>query len=167
MGAATLASYGHSGDYFRFYEIDPQVVDLSVPRKPMFTFLQVSPATIDIALGDARLSLEDEAAQGHLQNFDVLVLDAFSSDSIPVHLLTTEAMALYLRHLSGPDAVLAFHLTNRALDLSPVVEVYSRKYNLAAVEVEQSGYSDWILLCANPKMLSLTAPYSHPLHPNK
>jgi hypothetical protein len=167
MGVATLAAYGHSGDYFRFYEIDPQVVDLSVRRKPVFTFLRDSPATIDIALGDARLSLENEAAQGHLQNFDVLALDAFSSDSIPVHLLTTEAMALYLRHLSGPDAVLAFHLTNRALDLSPVVEGLSRKYHLAAVEVEQSGYSDWILLCANPKMLSLAAPYSHPLHPNK
>jgi len=167
MGVATLAAYGHPGDYFRFYEIDPQVVDLSVRRQPLFTFLQDSPATIEIALGDARLSLEDEAAQGHFQNFDVLALDAFSSDSIPVHLLTTEAMALYLRHLRGPDAVLAFHLTNRALDLSPVVEGLSREYHLAAVEVEQTGYSDWILLCANPKILSLAARYSQPLHSSK
>jgi len=167
MGAATLAAYGHAGDYFRFYEIDPQVVELSVGPKPTFTFMHDSPATIEVVLGDARLSLEDEAAHGHLQAFDVLALDAFSSDSIPVHLLTKEAMGLYLRQLRGPDSVLAFHLTNRALDLSPVVAGLSREFHLEAVEVEQTGFSDWILLSANPQILSLAAKYSHPLYSSK
>jgi uncharacterized membrane protein YdcZ (DUF606 family) len=156
LGAGTLASYGHSGDYFRFYEIDPQVVVLSASHPPVFTFLQDSPATIDIVLGDARLSLAQEAAQGHLQKFDVLVLDAFSSDSVPVHLLTREAMALYLKHLSGPDAVIAFHLSNRSLDLRPVVAALSSEYKLSTTEVSQS-FSHWILISSNPQMLSLPA----------
>jgi hypothetical protein len=167
MGAATLAAYGHAGDYLRFYEIDPQVVELSVRPKPMFTFLHDSPATVEVVLGDARLSLEDEVAHGHLQAFDVLALDAFSSDSIPVHLLTREAMQLYLRHMRGSDSVLAFHLTNRALDLSPVVAGLSREFHLQAVEVEQAGFSDWILVCANPQILSLADKYSHPLYSRK
>ena len=172
MGAATLAAYGRPGDYFRFYEIDPQVVSFSVDpqvlgfsarRAPIFTFLQDSRATVDIAMGDARLSLEKEAAKGDLQQFDILALDAFSSDSIPVHLLTSEAVALYLRHLSGPDAVLAFHLSNRALDLRPVVAGLSREYHLSAVEVHQTGSSDWVLACANPQILDVAAKYSQPL----
>jgi uncharacterized membrane protein YdcZ (DUF606 family) len=161
LGAGTLACYGHAGDYFRFYEIDPQVVAFSVSRPPVFTFVKDSPATIDIVMGDARLSLEEEAAQGHLQKFDALILDAFSSDSVPVHLLTREAMALYLQHLSGPDAVMAFHLTNRSLDLRPVVAGLSREYKLATTEVLQPSSSDWILVSANPQMLSLPAIQEH------
>jgi hypothetical protein len=155
LGAGTLAAYGHAGDYFRFYEIDPQVVGLSLGQKPWFSFLQDSPATIDIVLGDARLSLEKEAAAGQLQKFDVVVLDAFSSDSVPVHLLTKEAMALYIRHLSGPNSVIAFHLTNRALDLRPVAYGLSREYHMNSVEVEQPGFSVWVLASANPRMMNL------------
>ena len=155
LGAGTLAAYGHAGDYFRFYEIDPQVVGLSLGPKPWFSFLQDSPATVDIVLGDARLSLEKEAATGQLQKFDVLVLDAFSSDSVPVHLLTKEAMALYSRHLSGPNSVIAFHLTNRALDLRPVAYGLSREYRMNAVEVEQPGFSVWVLASANPQMINV------------
>ena len=157
LGAGTLAAYGHPGDYFRFYEIDPQVIELSLGQQPWFSFLQDSPATIDIVLGDARLSLEKEAAAGQLQKFDVLVLDAFSSDSIPVHLLTKEAMGLYTRHLSGVNAVVAFHLTNRALDLRPVAYGLSREYQMTSIEVEQSGFSDWVLASANPKMMNSPA----------
>jgi uncharacterized membrane protein YdcZ (DUF606 family) len=161
LGAGTLGAYGHAGDYFRFYEIDPQVADFSLSASPVFTFLKDSPAALDVVMGDARLSLADEADQGQLQNFDVLVLDAFSSDSVPVHLLTKEAMALYLRHLSGPDAVLAFHLTNRSLDLRPVVAALSREYNLAIVQVIQPSLSEWILVSANPQMLTLPALQEH------
>jgi hypothetical protein len=150
LGVGTLAAYGQPGDYFRFYEIDPQVLELSLGPKPWFTFLQDSPAKIDLVLNDARLSLEREAAAGQLQKFDLLVLDAFSSDSIPVHLLTKEAMALYLRHLSGPDSVIAFHLSNRGLDLRPVAYGLSREYGMSSVEVEQPGFSDWVLASANP-----------------
>jgi uncharacterized membrane protein YdcZ (DUF606 family) len=169
LGVGTLASYGHAGDYFRFYEIDSQVVGFSVSRSPVFTFLKDSPATIDIVMGDARLSLTEEADQGHFQKFDVLVLDAFSSDSVPVHLLTKEAMALYLRHLSGPDAVMAFHLSNRSLDLRPVVAGLGREYNLATTEVVQPSFSEWLLVSANPQMLLLPAIHEHsrPMNVNK
>jgi hypothetical protein len=155
LGAGTLAAYGHPSDYFRFYEIDPEVLRLSLGQKRWFSFLQDSRATIDVVLGDARLSLEKEAERGQLQKFDVLVLDAFSSDSIPVHLLTKEAMALYIQHLSGPDSVIAFDFTNRALDLRPVAEGLSREYHLTSIEVEQPGFSDWVVASANPQMMSL------------
>ena len=160
LGAGTLAAYGRAGDYFRFYEIDPQVVALSRAQKPAFTFMKDSPAKIDVIIGDARLSLADEASDGQFQNFDVLVLDAFSSDSIPVHLLTREAMGLYLRHLSGPNAVMAFHLTNRSLDLSPVIVGLSNAYNLSVTEVNDS-FSRWMLVSANPRMLSLPGLEEH------
>ena len=155
LGAGTMAAYGHPGDYFRFYEIDPQVVGLSLGEKPWFSFVRDSAATIEVVLGDARLSLEKEAATGQLQKFDVIVLDAFSSDSIPVHLLTKEAMALYIRHLSGPNSVIAFHLSNRALDLRPVAYGLTREYGMASVEVEQPGFSDWVVASANPNMMNL------------
>jgi spermidine synthase len=104
-------------------------------------------------LGDARLSLESEAALGQLQKFDVVVLDAFNSDSIPVHLLTKEAMALYIRHLSGPDSVIAFHLSSRALDLRPVADGLSREYRMTCVEIEEP-FSDWVLASANTDMMN-------------
>ncbi len=96
MGAGTLATYGQRGDYYRFYEIDPSVVYLSAGPSPYFYFVHDSRAKIDAALGDARLSLEKEARDKDFQHFDVLVVDAFSSDSIPVHLLTDEALEVYL-----------------------------------------------------------------------
>ena len=153
LGAGTLAAYGHPGDYFRFYDIDPQVVELSLGQAPWFSFLHDSSATIEIVLGDARLSLEREAAIGQLQKFDVVVLDAFNNDSIPVHLLTKEAMALYIRHLRGPDSVIAFHLTNRALDLRPVAYGLSREYRMTCLEVEEH-FSDWLLASSNTDMMN-------------
>lgn len=113
LGAGTLAAYGAPGDTFRFYEINPEVPRLA---RQWFTYLGDSKATIELALGDARPSLEREPAQG----FAVLVVDAFSSDAIPVHLITREAVQLYRRHLR-PGGTLAFHVTNRYLDLAPVL----------------------------------------------
>ncbi len=113
LGTGTLAAYGRPGDYFRFYEINPLVLRLA---RSEFTFLGECKAKVDVAMGDARLSLEREAPE----HFDVLAVDAFSSDSIPVHLLTREAMQVYYRHLN-PDGVLAVHVSNRYLDLAPVV----------------------------------------------
>jgi MFS family permease len=113
LGAGTLAVYGRPGDNFTIYEIDPAMVDLA---KREFSFLDDSQAHIDIVLGDARLQLERQPDQG----FDVLAVDAFSGDSIPVHLITAQAVALYMRHLKS-DGILAFHLTNRFLSLAPVV----------------------------------------------
>jgi SAM-dependent methyltransferase len=113
LGTGTLASFGRAGDYYRFYDINPLVIRLA---RTQFSFLRDSKAKVDVALGDARLSLEREQNG----NFDVLAVDAFSSDSIPVHLLTREAFELYFRHLK-PGGVLAVHVSNRYLDLQPVV----------------------------------------------
>ncbi len=113
LGTGTLAAYGRPGDTFHFYEINPLVIKLAHTE---FTYLKDSKARIEIVLGDARLSLEREPPQ----RFDVLVLDAFSSDAIPVHLLTREAFELYFRHLND-QGVLAVHVSNKYLDLMPVV----------------------------------------------
>jgi SAM-dependent methyltransferase len=115
LGTGTLAAYGRAGDYFRFYEINPLVLRLA---RSEFTFLKICQARLDVAMGDARLSLEREAPE----NFDVLAVDAFSSDAIPVHLLTREAFVLYFRHLK-PGGVLAVHVSNKHLDLTPVVKL--------------------------------------------
>jgi hypothetical protein len=114
LGAGTLAAYGKPGDSFHFYEINPQVIDLA---KSQFTFLSDSKASVSIAQGDARLSLE----RGNDPLYDVFIADAFSGDAIPVHLLTKEAFELYLRHLK-PSGILAIHVSNQYLDLAPVVE---------------------------------------------
>jgi MFS family permease len=113
LGAGTLAAYGKPGDSFHFYEINPLVIDLA---KSHFTFLSDSKASISIAQGDARLSLERET--GPL--YDVFIADAFSGDAIPVHLLTKEAVRLYLTHMK-PSGILAVHVSNQYLDLAPVV----------------------------------------------
>jgi SAM-dependent methyltransferase len=118
LGTGTTAAYGRLGDYIRYYEINPLVLELA---KKEFFFLADCKAKLDVAMGDARLTLEQELKDGHPQNFDVLAVDAFSSDSIPVHLLTKEAMDLYFRHLR-PDGILAVHISNRFLNLQPVVE---------------------------------------------
>lgn len=114
LGVGTLVSYGRKGDYFRLYEIDPLVIDIA---RDNFSFLSRTAASTEIVLGDARLQLELEPDQ----QFDILVVDAFSGDSVPIHLLTREAFAHYFRHLK-PDGVLAVHITNHFLDLRPVVK---------------------------------------------
>jgi hypothetical protein len=154
MGAGTLAAYGRRGDYYRFYEIDPAMVDLSAGNPFYFSFVRDSKAKIDAVLGDARVSLEKELSEGQSQHFDVLVLDAFSSDSIPVHLLTNEAMNVYLAHLRDSHSVVAAHVTNRFVDLAPVVVAVANSHQLASIQVRNMG-STWILLSADPEMLRL------------
>lgn len=117
LGAGTLAIYGESGDTFRFYEINPDVVALA---RSHFSYLNDAVARIEVVPGDARLVLQDEARRGESQQFDVMLIDAFSSDAIPVHLATRQAVALYLQHLK-PDGILLFHVSNRYLDLKPVI----------------------------------------------
>jgi len=124
LGTGTIASYGRLGDYYRFYEINPLVLKLATSE---FTFLPECKAKHDVAMGDARLSMERESPE----NFDVLAVDAFSSDSIPVHLLTREAMAVYFRHLR-PDGILAVHISNRYLDLQPVLLTETKAMGAAA-----------------------------------
>lgn len=151
LGAGTLAVYGRAGDTFRFYEINPDVID--VARKE-FSFLNDSRAKIETVLGDARLAMEREQPQ----QYDVLAIDAFSSDSIPVHLITKQAMAVYLRH-TKPDGIVAFHVTNRFLQLAPVVKRIADEYKLHVAlivdEAEENDLAktDWMLVTRNPALL--------------
>ena len=131
IGVGTLAAYGRAGDYYRLYDIDPLVIDVA---KSHFSFLAQTPAQTDIVLGDARLQLETEPPQ----QFDVLIVDAFSGDSVPVHLLTRQAFELYFRHLK-PDGVLAVHITNRFLDLRPVIKAAADHLGRPARIVDHEG----------------------------
>src|SRR5450759_2059955 len=149
LGTGTTAAYGRLGDYVRYYEINPLVLELA---KKEFFFLADCKAKLDVAMGDARLSLEQELKDGHPQNFDVLAVDAFSSDSIPVHLLTKEAMDLYFRHLR-PDGILAVHISNRYLNLQPVLEgeVHATQKIARVVDTEDDDTQDvfgatWVLI---------------------
>jgi SAM-dependent methyltransferase len=153
LGAGTLAAYGKTSDYFRFYEINPQVVAIA---ESSFSYLRDSPARIDVVLGDARLSLQNEAPQ----QFDVLAVDAFSGDAIPVHLLTKEAMEIYLRHLK-PEGVLAFHTSSEYLYLSPVVQLladdagYSTRWITGSYnQLKLVATSNWVLVTRNGRFLN-------------
>jgi len=161
LGVGTLAAYGHAGDYYRLYEIDPAVIALSRGNSPMFTFVRDSQAKTDIVQGDARIIMQDEAERGERQNFDVLVVDAFSSDSIPVHLLTREAVDLYLKHLRGSKSVIAFHISCNSIDLRPLMIALSREYHFATLDVhgtDQNGIENaWVLVSADPQMLEMPA----------
>jgi SAM-dependent methyltransferase len=145
LGTGTIAAYGRPGDYYRFYEINPLVLRLAHTE---FSFVGDSKAKVEVAMGDARLSLERESPE----NFDVLAVDAFSSDSIPVHLLTLEAIELYFRHLR-PDGVLAVHISNRYLDLEPVLAGETRATGKVArlVDTDDDDTQDvfgatWVLM---------------------
>ena len=127
LGAGVLASYGRAGDEFTFYEISPRVVDLAYDE---FTFLRHSAARIQVTMGDGRLSLERSSPQA----YDILGIDAFAGDSIPMHLVTREAMALYVRHLA-PSGVIVFQATNRYIDLMPVVKRLASEFEMEAVLV--------------------------------
>jgi hypothetical protein len=159
LGTGTLAAYGHAGDTIRFYEINPLVVRLAKGEGGYFTFLKDSPASVEIAFGDARLSLELELAQSGSQGFDLLVLDTFNSDSIPVHLLTRQAFALYLQHLK-PDGVLAVHVSNLHLDIEKVVYRLAQEFGLPAVLISRgagepgTSPSSWVLLTTNQDFLN-------------
>ncbi len=150
LGVGTLAAYGRQGDTYRIYEIDPLVIAMA---KNNFSFLSKTLAPTELVLGDARLQLEAEAPQ----QFDVLVVDAFSGDSVPVHLLTREAFEQYARHLK-PNGVMAVHITNRFLDLQPVIQTAAQNLGFTARLIEHPGddarliySSSWALLAKDPK----------------
>jgi spermidine synthase len=156
LGAGTLAAYGRPGDTFVFFEIDPEVVALSRGDRAWFTYLRRSPAHVEIVEGDARLSLQASSPR----RFDVLAVDAFSGDAVPVHLLTREAFALYARHLADAQSVLAVHVSNRYLNLEGIVEAGGATAGLASVIVQDdlddnhTSRSTWILLAQDPAALT-------------
>jgi len=155
LGAGTLAAYGRAGDNLRFYEINDQVLDLA---RSEFTYLGDSKADITHVLGDGRLMLEKDVQQP----FDLLAMDAFSGDSIPTHLLTMEAMRMYFRHLTL-NGVLAVHITNRYLDLQPVIAAAAQRLDKVAMLVdldpddadEYCRHSTWVLLMSRERLVSL------------
>jgi predicted O-methyltransferase YrrM len=143
LGIGTLTAFAHPADTWRYYELDPVVTRLA---RDMFTFLDAARARVAIVHGDARVSLEREPPQ----RFDVLVLDAFSGDAVPTHMLTREAFALYLRHLA-PRGAMAIHAANRHLDLLPVVLAAADGFGLQSVVIpgstaEDAHVTDWVLL---------------------
>ena len=149
LGTGSIASYGRPGDIYRYYEINPLVKQLA---ETQFTYLKDCQAKIDVVMGDARLSLERSLEAGEPQNFDVLAVDAFSSDAIPIHLLTKEAFELYFRNLK-PDGILAVHVTNRYLNLAPVTaaiaESLGKEAKIIRTDVDDTkalSATSWVLI---------------------
>jgi hypothetical protein len=160
LGTGTLAAYGQAGDTFRFYEINPEVLQIS---RQYFTYRQDSAAQVEVVLGDARISMEREKDQEQPGRFDVLAVDAFSSDAIPVHLLTRECYRIYRYHLK-PDGILAMHISSRYFNLAPVIRSLAdidACNGVQAVLVEDEGNrlqetdaTRWILLTSNKQFLA-------------
>jgi hypothetical protein len=160
LGTGTLATYGEEGDYICFYEINPEVLRLS---DKYFTYRKDSLARIEVVLGDARISMERERQRHERQMFDVLAVDAFSGDAIPVHLLTRECFQTYAYHLKD-DGILAIHISNRYFDLSPVVRsmvTSNPEHEMQALWVDDPGNeargtdaTDWVLLTRNEQFLA-------------
>ncbi|KAA6457535.1 hypothetical protein DYQ86_22150 [Acidobacteria bacterium AB60] len=166
LGAGTVAAYGRSGDHIRFYEINPAVPPIA---RNVFTYIRDSPAQTDIVEGDARSSLASEPPQ----NFNVLVVDAFSGDAIPIHLLTSQALALYRKHLA-PGGIIAFHISNRHVDLGPPILKLAESAGLEARRITIDTPADpgeyvstWILVTADPQFFALpdVSPRVHTIRP--
>jgi SAM-dependent methyltransferase len=156
LGAGVIGAWMRPGDSLVFYEISPRVVDIA---KREFTYLADTAARHELVMGDGRLSLEREPPRG----YDVLGIDAFSGDSIPMHLVTREAMAIYARHIK-PDGVIVFQATNRFIDLLPVVKRLAAELGMEAVNVSDSpsaeegpeywySSTDQIIVTRNRKLL--------------
>jgi hypothetical protein len=160
LGTGTIAAYGEQGDYFRFYEINPDVLHIA---NLYFTYCKDSAARVEVALGDARISMERAQRGNRPGAFDVLAIDAFSSDAIPVHLLTRECYQDYWYHLNR-DGILAFHISSRYFNLGPVIRMLAKndqERNPRAVLVEDPGSSlqetdatCWVLITSNREFLT-------------
>lgn len=160
LGAGTMAAYGQHGDQIRFYEINPAVVPIA---HNLFTYLRDSQAEVTIVEGDARTSLSRETPQ----RFNVLVVDAFSGDAIPLHLLTTQAMDIYKKHLA-PGGVIAFHISNQHVNLEPEVALLADASGMQAMRVNSPENpilgefnSSWMLVSADPDFFRIPEIFNH------
>jgi hypothetical protein len=158
LGIGTLASYGRPGDAFTFYEIDPNVIRLAQDSR-YFDYLEQSAAEIKIVQGDARLALEAEISANDAPQYDILVLDAFTSDAIPVHLLTLEAFRLYARHLR-PGGILAANISNRYMNLTPLILRLGMEVGMHGVNIVNHNHpnslsmmSEWIVLSRDEQVI--------------
>lgn len=173
LGTGTIAAYGKTGDEFKFYEINSQTEEIA---RSYFTYLSQSRADTEVIVGDGRISLARELATTGPQQFDVLVVDAFSGDAIPIHLLTLEAVDLYAQHMNT-GGIMAIHVSNLHIDLLDVVRQLAKHASLEAIHIENSGrgeyYSanDWILLTNNKTFIDdvrirkLSSPWNKPALP--
>jgi len=159
LGAGGLAAYGRPGDVFRFYEINPQVIDIA---SRFFSYLQDTAATTAVVIGDARLSLERELAQGGALQYDVMIFDAFNGDAIPIHLITAECVDLYRRHLK-PDGLMLLHISNQYLDLKPVTRALATHlgWRHLLIETNDDGPeglygTTWVILTPNQDFADLS-----------
>jgi len=168
LGIGVISSWGLPGDIFRFYEINPGVITIA---NDFFTVLKDSKAKVEVVEGDGRISLERELREHGSMQFDLLVADAFAGDAIPVHLVTREALELYLKHLRA-DGILALHISNRHLDLRPVVYGLAKVLDMPALMVKKKKRSKdyikgskWVLLTKNklflrhPRVLKYVTPW--------
>lgn len=160
MGTATIAAYGRKGHRYRFYEINPDIIHIAKNYFKYISDLIERGGKVDAVLGDARLSLERELRDGKKQHFDVLLLDAFSGDAVPVHLLTREAFEIYRRHMKS-DGIIAVHVTNRYLNLAPMIErtVHSLGYKttrIVGAAKDPFEYTDYVLVTNNQSFLDNT-----------
>jgi hypothetical protein len=156
LGTGTLAAWGRQGDTFRFYEINPDVEQVA---RTKFSYLKDSQARIEVVLGDARVQLEREANSGRVHDLDLIAVDAFSSDAIPLHLLTAECADIYRRRLA-PGGVLLLHISNRTLDLEPVAKGLANYLAWSSAMVlspkdDKTGESSstWVLISSDPAFL--------------
>jgi spermidine synthase len=161
LGVGTLAAYGRPGDYFRFYEINPEVIHIA-DNEAIFTYLKNCRAKLEVITGDARISMESELRRNHPQFFDVLVIDAFTGDAIPIHLLTKEVFEIYLHEIKS-DGVIALHITNAHLDLRPLMLKIAEHFRLHYAFLHSQGdgmittHSDWVLLSHDQTAMDLIA----------
>ena len=153
LGTGVLAAFGQSRDTMRFWEIDPQVIELAQGSKAKFTFLKDSKADVEVIERDGRMGIEGDKEPG----YDVIVIDAFSSDAIPMQLVTREAFRLYQSKLNGPDAVLVFHISNRVVDLTPVMLAFSRTEHVP-MRFFMTGIYEYAMFSHNAAMLDLAGP---------
>ena len=160
LGVGTIATYSREGDAFRFYEIDAQVPLIA---REYFTFLDDAKGKVDIVLGDGRLSIEREEPQ----RYDVLAVDAFSGDAIPAHLITREAVQLFRRHLA-PNGILAYHVSNRYLQLGPVLGIIAKAEGMTALQIDDfkanegspiKSPSVWVLMSNEAQTLETLQQY--------
>jgi hypothetical protein len=160
LGIGIIGAYGFEDDLYRFYEVNPDVIKIAEGEGDYFSFLADSEANIEVVYGDARVALEEELLNDGSQNFDLLVIDTFSGDTIPLHLLTREAFEIYLAHLNE-GGIMAINVSNRLFDLPVAIFKLAEAFDLNAALIEgkgdgiQSYDSVWMLLTSDPVFLQL------------
>jgi len=158
LGAGTLATYGRKGDNYTFYELNPNVERMA---RQYFTYIENSKANVDVVIGDGRVTLQKLLDKGQVNNFDVLVIDAFSGDAVPAHLVTTQAFGLYFQHMKT-DGILAIHVSNSHLDLTSLVKglakhsAYSALYFKTKATKQEVTQTEWVIVTNNQAFMHNT-----------